>query len=239
MNTTPSALAEIQSGGSSGYAIRMQSESHRRRVAAVARLFAEACHGDRYAQLEFHDLMGGRRAVREAMSTSDFPILFGDALNRSLARRYAARQPVWRQFAARDVQRDFRPSKIIEFFGGGARLDKVPELGEYKAREFDESTFSKLLAKYGDRLQWSWEMQVNDDLGAFQNAPDQLSRGAVATEDYVATAVLIASDGNGPASWLGTPGTAELARPASRRGSRRSWTPRTRTGTPSRSAPRS
>lgn len=213
MNTTPSALAEIQSaGGTSGYALRMQNESHRRRVAAVARLFAEACHGDRYAQLEFHDLMGGRRAVRESMSTSDFPILFGDAINRELARRYAARQPVWRQFAARKVQRDFRPSKIIEFFGGGAKLTKVPELKEYPARGFDESEFETVLAKYGDRLQWSWEMQVNDDLGAFQNAPDALSRGAVSTEDYLATSVLIDSDGTGPASWLGTPGTAKLDR---------------------------
>lgn len=208
MNTTPSALAEIQSAGPSGYALRMQSESHRRRVAAVARLFAEACRGDRYAQLEFHDLMGGRRAVRESMSTSDFPILFGDTLHRELARRYAVRQPVWRQFAARQVVRDFRPTKIIEFFGGGARLSKVPELKEYPARGFDESQFETTLAKYGDRLQWSWEMQVNDDLGAFQNAPDSLSRGAVSTEDYLATSVL--ADASGPKAWLGTPGTAKL-----------------------------
>lgn len=212
MNTTPSALAEIQSAGPSGYHMRMQSESHRVRVAAVARLFAEACRGDRYAQLEFHDLMGGRRAVRESMSTSDFPILFGDALNRSLARRYAARQPVWRQFAARQVVRDFRPSKIIEFFGGGGRLSAVPELTEYPARGFDESEFTTTLGKYGDRLQWSWEMQVNDDLGAFRNAPDALSRGAVSTEDYLATSVLV--DASGPKGWLGTPGTAKLSREA-------------------------
>lgn len=212
MNTTPSALAEIQSAGSSGYALRMQSESHRTRVAAVGRLFAEACRGDRYAQLEFHDLMGGRRAVRESMSTSDFPILFGDVLNRELARRYQVRQPIWRQFAARKLQRDFRPSKIIEFFGGGGRLDAVPELKEYPARAFDESEFETVLAKYGNRLMWSWEMQVNDDLGAFQTAPDALSRGAVATEDYLATSVLV--DASGPKSWLGTPGTADLSRAA-------------------------
>lgn len=197
-----SALAVAQAAGASGYARRMASEAHRGRVAAVTRLFQEAMRGDRYAQLEFHDLMRGSltRPAREAMSTSDFPILFGDALNRSLARRYAAAQPVWRRFAARQVVADFRPSKIIDFMGAGGVLDRVPEYGEYPARAFEESEFTTTLAKYGDRLQWSWEMQVNDDLGAFDTAPQALTRGATSTEDYTATSVLC--DAAGPNSAL-------------------------------------
>lgn len=194
-----SALAEAVKGGTSGYHRRMASEAHRARVAAVGKLFAEAIHGDRFAQLEFHNLMGGRgaqSAVNEAMSTSDFPLLFGDFLSRSLAARYAVAAPVWRQFAARQVVRDFRPAKILDFMGGGAVLDRVPQLEEYPARSFDESEFTTTLAKYGDRLQWSWEMQINDDLGAFRRAPDALTRGATATEDYVATSVLV--DAAGP-----------------------------------------
>lgn len=201
-NNHTSALAVAQAGGASGYARRMASEAHRTRVAAVMRLFQEAMRGDRYAQLEFHDLMRGSltRPAREAMSTSDFPILFGDALNRALARRYAAAQPVWQRFAARQVVADFRPSKIIDFMGAGGVLDRVPEYGEYPARAFEESEFTTTLAKYGDRLQWSWEMQVNDDLGAFDTAPQALTRGATSTEDYVATSVLC--DAAGPNSAL-------------------------------------
>ena len=134
------------------------------------------------------------------MSTSDFPLLFGDFLNRSLASRYAVAQPVWRRFAARQVVRDFRPSKILDFMGAGGVLDRVPEYGEYPARSFEESEFATTLAKYGDRLQWSWEMQVNDDLGAFDTAPQALTRGATSTEDYVATSVLC--DAAGPNSAL-------------------------------------
>lgn len=197
-----SALAVAQASGSSGYARRMASESHRKRVAAVMKLYQEAVRGDRYAQLEFHELMRGAlsRPVREAMSTSDFPILFGDALNRALARRYAAAAPVWRRFAARQVVADFRPAKIIDFMGAGGVLDRVPEYGEYPARAFEESEFTTTLAKYGDRLQWSWEMQVNDDLGAFDTAPQALTRGATSTEDYTATSVLC--DASGPNSAL-------------------------------------
>lgn len=198
MSKNQTALTVAQAGGASGYARRMASESHRARVLAVGRLFQEATHGDKYAQLEFHDLMHGAlsRPAREAMSTSDFPILFGDFLNRSLARRYAVAQPVWRRFAARQVVRDFRPAKIIDFMGAGGVLDRVPEYGEYPARPFNESEFTTTLAKYGDRLQWSWEMQVNDDLGAFDTAPQALSRGATVTEDYTATSVLC--DAAGP-----------------------------------------
>lgn len=207
---TPSALAEATRGGVSGYHRRMTSESHRARVVAVGRLFQEAMHGDKYALLEFHDLMGGRptRTTREAMSTSDFPILFGDFLQRSLARRYQVAAPVWKGFAARQVKQDFRPSKIIDISGAGGVLDKVAELEEYPARAFDETDFDLLLAKYGDRLAWSWEMQVNDDLGAFANASDALSRGAIATEDYLATSVLCTAAG--PKAWLGTPATTDL-----------------------------
>lgn len=211
-NTQTVGVAEMLRTGTSGYDRRMASESHRRRVAAAWQLFGRATQGDRYARLEFHDLMGGtvrEGGVSESMSTSDFPILFGDALNRSLARRYAARPAVWRQFAAKQLARDFRPTKIIEFLGGSAILDAVPELDEYKARKFAESSFETTTGKRGNRLMWSWEMQVNDDLGAFDTAPDALSRGSVNTEDYLATSVLVGAAG--PKAWLGTPGTAALS----------------------------
>lgn len=208
-------IAEMLRTGSSGYARRMASESHRRKVAAVAQLFGQAVQGDRYARLEFHDLMGGvarEGRVSESLSTSDFPILFGDALNRSLARRYAARPSVWRQFAARKAERDFRASKIVEFLGGSAILDEVPELDEYNARKFAESSFTTSTGKRGNRLMWSWEMMINDDLSAFSDAPEALSRGAVNTEDYLATSVLV--NAAGPKAWLGTAGTAKLSREA-------------------------
>lgn len=214
-NTGALAIAESLKGGGSGYHLRMQQESHRVRVAAAGVLFGRAVNGDRYSQLEFQDLMGGRahegRPVTESLSTSDFPILFGDFLSRSLAQRYPQAAKVWPKFATRQVVRDFRPTKVVDFMGGGAVLDRVPELDEYEARGFAESEFETVLAKYGNRLQWSWEMGINDDLGAFQRGPDALSRGAAATEDYVATSVLV--DAAGPKTALfGTVDTAPLTR---------------------------
>ncbi len=197
-NQTSAAAEASRYIGASGYHRRMQSESHRARVAAVAKLFAEAGRGDRLAQMEFHELMGGRGArlqANEAMSTSDFPLLFGDFLNRSLAARYAVAKPVWQRFAHRQVVRDFRPAKILDFWGGAGVLDRVAELAEYPAKAFSEAEFTTTLAKYGDRLQWSWEDQINDDLNAFSRAPAALAQGAISTEEYVATSVLCGAAG--------------------------------------------
>jgi len=196
--TKRSALAEAVRGGTSGYSRRMANEAYKRRVAGVAEMFARAVNGDRYALADFHGIMGGtgaRSRMYEALSTSDFPVLFGDYLSRSLATRYAQAAPEWRMFATRQVNPDFRPTKVIDFLGGGAKLDIVPELDEYPARGFDESEFETLLGKYGNRLQWSWEMQVNDDLSAFSRAPGALTRGATATEDYIAMSVVVDSAG--------------------------------------------
>lgn len=203
MSTTQtSALSEANRYiGATGYHRRMQSESHRARVLAVGKLFTEAARGDRMAMLEFGEIMGGRGArmsANESMSTSDFPLLFGDFLYRSLAQRYAVAKPVWQRFAARQVNRDFRPSRIIDFWGASGVLDKIKELDEFPARPFNEAGFTTVLGKYGDRLQWSWESQINDDLNAFSRAPQALAQGATSTEDYVATSVLCTATGPNP-----------------------------------------
>lgn len=195
---TRSALQEAIAGGSSGYRLRMSRPDYARRVAGVGRMFAEAAHGDQYALADFHGIMrgtGARTRMYEALSTSDFPVLFGDFLSRSLGQRYAVAAPEWRNFAARRVNNDFRATKVIDFLGGGAKLDIVPEYDEYPARAFDESAFETFLGKYGARLQWSWEMQVNDDLDAFSRAPGALSRGAIATEDYIAMSAVVDAAG--------------------------------------------
>lgn len=179
---------------------RMKSPAYAKRVTEAAGLFQAAYDGDKHAQAE----------LSEAMSTSDFPILFGDALNRSLASAYATKTPVWQGFAARTTVADFRSAKIIDIFGGAGRLDKVGELDPYPERSLDESKFEMAVKKYGARVAYSWEMNVNDDLGALQRAPGQMGRGARSTEDYIATSVLCSA--SGPASWLGTAGTGAMTR---------------------------
>jgi len=142
-------------------------------------------------------------ALREAMSRSDFPILFGDVMYRELVRRYSAYQPVWGQFARRVTTSDFRKKKLVEILGGGAVLGDVGELEPYPQRALAESQIEYSVGKVGAVLEWSWEMAINDDLGAFRDAPNRLAEAARRTEDYKVTSVLF--DENGPkASYFGT-----------------------------------
>lgn len=194
--TGSAAVAEGQSvlkSGASGFHRRMASEAHRVRVHAAGVLFGRAYNGDLHAQAD----------LKEAMSTSDFPILFGDFMQRTLAARYATRPPVWQQFAARTTVRDFRPAKIIDLLGGAGLLEDVPELAPYPERALSEAEIEITVGKKGARLQWSWEMGINDDLGAFQRAPEGLSRGSRSTEDFTVTSAIV--DAAGPT--IGTPAT--------------------------------
>jgi len=185
--------------GPSGRARRMADPAYRAKLKAVGEsIIAPAFRGDRYARLD----------LKEAMGTSDFPILFGDVLYRSLAARYRARPTIWQQFAAKRSVSDFRGVKLIDLLGGAGILPDVAELAPYERRALEEGEIELKTGKTGAALAWSWEMGINDDLSAFATAPDRLSRAARNTEDHKVTSVLATP--TGPAAWLGAPATTPL-----------------------------
>lgn len=196
MTTTVNESAEQMIAalrGGSGRDRRMASPEYRAKLKGLSEsLIGPALRGDRYKRLELH----------ESMSTSDFPILFGDFLYRSLARRYAARPSVWRQFAAPRQVRDFRETKLIDLLGGAATLDDVAELAPYPRRALLEQEIKFKLGKTGATLAWSWEMGVNDDLSAFVDAPNRLSQAARFTEDKKVTQVIASP--TGPSDFFGS-----------------------------------
>lgn len=143
----------------------------------AAGLYKRVLEGDRYAALHFE----------EAMSTSDFPLLFGDILDRQLLANYNSIPISWNSWAKAGRVRDFRLVKRYAVDGGEARLQPVAELTEYPARALNESDFEYKVGKYGARFPLSWEAYVNDDLDALRELPQKLARSARRTEEYFAT----------------------------------------------------
>lgn len=183
----------------SGRAARFASADYRTRVAETYRqLIKPAFDGDKYARLD----------LQEAMSRSDFPILFGDVLYRQLAAKYALQPTVWQKIAQRKVVQDFRATKLIDILGGKGVLDDVAELAPYPRRALEETEIEMSVGKTGASIAWSWEMGVNDDLGAFRDLPDRLAQAARNTEDYKAAGVFATAAG--PQAWLGAPATVPL-----------------------------
>jgi len=125
--------------------------------------------------------------LREALTTSDFPILFGDVLDRQVLASYKAVDPVWKAFTKMSTNKDFKVSRRFAITGGDQHLERVAEKGEYLASERDEAYYNLSVLKYGRQFDISWESLINDDLGALKDTPERFARAAVRTEHRIVT----------------------------------------------------
>jgi len=125
--------------------------------------------------------------IREALTTSDFPLLFGDVLDRQVLASYKAVDPVWKAFTRMSTNKDFKDSYRYAVTGGDQVLARVAEKGEYLASERDEARYTLAVLKYGRQFDISWEALINDDLGALKDTPERFARAAVRTEHRLLT----------------------------------------------------
>ena len=140
--------------------------------------------------------------IREALTTSDFPYLFGDVLDRQVLATYKATEPIWKKFTKLSTNKDFRNADRYRFSGGDEALELVNEKGEYLASARAEARYRLAVQKYGRQFDISWEALINDDLGALQDTPARFARAALRTEHRVVTAlyyhnVVLATAGQG------------------------------------------
>ena len=103
--------------------------------------------------------------TRASHSTSDFPVIFEGAVNRTLEQRYALAQPTFKRFARKRNFRDFRPDTTVKV-GDFPLLKKVLENGEIKYGSFGEGKEQVQAFSYAIALNISRQMLINDDLGA-------------------------------------------------------------------------
>ena len=128
----------------------------------------------------------------EALTTSDFPYLFGDVLDRQILANYKAVEPVWKALV--------RPATVPRIYpqvggyrfaitGGDQYLARVGEKGEYLASGRSEERFPVYVYKYGRQFDISWEALINDDLGVLKDTPERFARAATRTEHRLVTGV--------------------------------------------------
>lgn len=126
--------------------------------------------------------MSGETVIARALhTTSDFPLILGDAVGRELRRSYGAVPSGVRQLARQTTARDFRAKSAV-MLGEGPELEKVSEGGEFKTGTIDESAESYSAETFGKIFSISRQAMVNDDLGAFARVPALLGQSAAAFE---------------------------------------------------------
>jgi hypothetical protein len=135
--------------------------------------------------------------LKEAASTSDFPLLMGTVLDRSLIAKYQMDTADWEAYIARGTQSDFRPSDAIGVYGLEGQLQVVPQRGEYKQdAQLGEGKMPQIvLSKYGRIFGLGWETLINDDLGGFNDIAERLNKAAKRTEMFQATKLIAAATG--------------------------------------------
>lgn len=157
------------------------------------------------------DVLDGRKPIhylKEAMTTSDFPILFGDILDRQILANYQEWTITWSDYAERKVVRDFRPVKLRWFDGGDERLERVHEQEEYPETTLREDEASFQVEKYGKRMPFSWESFINDDLDILRDAPERFARASRRTEELMVTELI--AEATGPSDPFFSSGNGNL-----------------------------
>lgn len=150
------------------------------------------------AQRFMWEIRRGARPIThftEAMSTSDFPLLFADSLDRQLYGAYEATVPTWMNYARAATVNDFREVKRFATSGVRGLLTKVGELGEHPRRGQDETEYTYAVDKYEAGFALSWEAMINDDLDAFMRLPQDLADSVRDSEEEFVTRLFCGTTG--------------------------------------------
>jgi hypothetical protein len=130
--------------------------------------------------------IGDTRVQRAAgmHSTSDFPLILGNTIDRALRSSYDEAVQTWQPLGQQRNVNDFRTRTTVAL-GDAAAFEKVLEGGEYKYGTLPEEGSTLQVAKYGKIIAFTWEALINDDLGAFDRVPAALAQAARQTESGI------------------------------------------------------
>lgn len=177
----------------------------------VANLIESALEGKGSAQGAIKDEIRSIN-LEESHSTSDFPAVLRSITEAAFLDQYSQIESVYPQYTREYNVNNLRPqafyslafdlSNLPDTNGGDPTtkdwpggLPRVPELTEYAPFSFSASTTSFGVAKYGARVNFSFEMLLNDEWGVLETLPTQLAQLARNQEDIVATETLASPTG--------------------------------------------
>lgn len=143
--------------------------------------------------------------LQEAITTTDFPYLFGHIIDRQLLANYRAWVADWRAYVrvAPGGIPDFNTVRREKLLGNDNNLPEVPEKGEYTTQKPVNCRYYYNLKKYGRQFDISWESLVNDSLGAFSDIPQRYATAAIRTEARFVTGLYAKAAGHGNDSLYG------------------------------------
>lgn len=127
--------------------------------------------------------------MKEAVTTSDFPNLFGGVLDAMVLARYRTASSEWRTYTKTGRCRDFRVRNLEKVQGQTDPLPLVPEKTGYPMTPSANAHYTIHVHKRGRQFDISWESLINDYLDAFGDIPERFADAALNTEAFQVTSL--------------------------------------------------
>lgn len=166
-----------------GRQMRESNAQWQKKSQMFRKYYGDMCAGDPFAY----------RVMKEAIHTDDFPLLFGDTIDRLLLAKYRTHPATWRDYVKVSDVADFKGVKRFKASIGRGYLPKVEQGESYKSDKPSESYYEFQVGKYGGVRNIFWEALVSDDLGALRDTPDDLGMQAANTEWHFVTSLFAAN----------------------------------------------
>lgn len=126
-----------------------------------------------------------------AHSTTDFPIILGATVNKSLRKAYELQARTFQPFTRKVNISDFKSVTRAQISNLVGNFDMIPEGGEYKNATLTEGKETYKLAKYGKIISINWESIINDDLNAFSRLPQAIASKAATKQSDIVYNILL------------------------------------------------
>lgn len=138
-------------------------------------------------------LMSGGAQMMGAHSTSDFGFLTSELMNRELRSRYRDVMPTYQVISTQRPANDFRTLHSVQF-GGDFRMLPTNEAGEYESTTLTDEGESYAVKRYGREVHLTFELVVNDDMGALARLPSEFARVARQKEEFIVWGLILANN---------------------------------------------
>ena len=180
-----------------------QASSRGMRGFGLGHLFhlAAQAHGvnvrpGRLSDADIRDILRADQHVRASgFSTISLPGILGNVANRAMLERFQAIQSAILQIAYQTDTSDFKPFTRYRIDGGGAFSTVGPD-GELKQIGLIESSYQNRLETKGGMITLTREMIINDDMGAFMQAPNIFAELAAYAVEQGGFTTLLGNAGN-------------------------------------------
>ncbi|MCF2909984.1 hypothetical protein L1285_16815 [Pseudoalteromonas sp. DL2-H2.2] len=129
-------------------------------------------------------------AARSFHSTSDFPLLLENVMNKNLQDAYQETPQTFRELGRRTTVNDFREKKTYSL-GDAPNLLPIGEDGEYKAGTFSENGEAYSIATFARKIGFTRQMLINDDMGAFDRIAPMFGRSGRDLESNIVWGLIL------------------------------------------------